>query len=150
MNIFVTVGHTRFDSLFRKIDSYQKDEWFFISQMYDGEYIPESGTSIRYTDKIDQYYNNADVVITHAGAGTVYHLLEIGKPIIVVANSDRIDSHQEDLIRYVEDNHFAQVCRDLDDLEGLLNNINSYKAIKYHSEPFCAAADIAKLLKLID
>jgi beta-1,4-N-acetylglucosaminyltransferase len=150
MNLFVTVGHTRFDSLFKKIDTYQRDEWRFVFQMYDGEYIPESGTSIRYTDNIDEYYNNADVVITHAGAGTVYHLLEIGKPIIVVANSDRIDTHQEDLIRYVEENHFAQACRNLDDLEGLLNNVNDYEAVKYHSEPFSVATDIAKVLKLID
>jgi beta-1,4-N-acetylglucosaminyltransferase len=150
MNIFVTIGHTRFDSLFKKIDTYQRDDWNFVFQMYDGEYMPKSGVSIRYTDNIDEYYDNADVVITHAGAGTVYHLLEIGKPIIVVANSDRIDTHQEDLIRYVEDNHFAQACRNLDHLEGLLNNVNDFEAVKYHSEPFLAGIDIAKILKLID
>lgn len=150
MNIFVTVGHTRFDSLFKQIDKIQHYDWNVISQMYDGSYIPKSGEHISYTHDIGAYYENADVVITHAGAGTVYNLLEMGKPIIVVANSDRIDTHQEDLIRYVEDSHFAQVCRDLNELEGLLNNVNDYVAVEYHSEPFYGADDISRALGLID
>lgn len=150
MNIFVTVGHTRFDSLFKQIDEIHRDDWHFISQMYDGTYTPKNGEHIAYTHEIGTYYENADVVITHAGAGTVYNLLEMGKPIIVVANSDRIDTHQEDLIRYVEDSRFAQVCRNLDDLEGLLSNVSTFVAEKYHSEPFAGADDISKALGLID
>jgi len=150
MKVFVTVGHTRFDSLFKQIDKIHRDDWHFISQMYDGAYTPKNGEHIHYTHEIFSYYENADVVITHAGAGTVYNLLEMGKPIIVVANSDRIDTHQEDLIRYVEDSRFAQVCRNLDELESLLSNVNDYMAVEYHSEPFSGAHDISKALGLID
>lgn len=149
MKIFATVGHTRFDSLFKQIDKIQRDEWKFVSQMYDGAYTPTNGEHIAYTHEIGTYYENADVVITHAGAGTVYNLLEMGKPIIVVANSDRIDTHQEDLIRYVEDSRFAQVCRNLDELEGLISNVGDFVAEKYHSEPFTGADDISKALGLI-
>ncbi|MGI2000010.1 PssE/Cps14G family polysaccharide biosynthesis glycosyltransferase [Shewanella frigidimarina] len=148
MNIFVTVGHTRFDSLFKKIDQINHDEWHFISQTYDGNYTPKNGEHITYTNDIFSYYNNADVVITHAGAGTVYNLLEIGKTIIVVANTDRIDTHQEDLIRYVEDGEFAQVCRNLADLESLISNTMTFKAATYHSEPFSCAAEISRTLDL--
>lgn len=148
MKIFVTVGHTRFDSLFKQIDQINRDEWHFISQMYDGNYTPKNGKSITYTDDIFSYYDNADVVITHAGAGTVYNLLEMGKTIIVVANTDRIDTHQEDLIRYVEDGKFAQVCRDLADLESLISKAMTFKAAIYYSEAFSCADEISRILDL--
>ena len=46
MNIFVTVGHTRFDSLFKQIDKFKRDDWHFVSQMYDGFYVPKNGKNI--------------------------------------------------------------------------------------------------------
>lgn len=150
MNIFVTVGHTRFDSLFKQIDRISRDEWHFVSQIYDGKYIPKCGEYIAYTREVARYYENADVVITHAGAGTVYSLLEMGKTIIVVANSDRIDTHQDDLIRYVENSHFAQVCRDLSELEGLLLNTASFVAKEYKTDAFSGAKEICKKLGLTD
>lgn len=150
MNIFVTVGHTRFDSLFKQIDRICRDEWHFVSQIYDGTYIPKCGEHFAYTQEIARYYEKADVVITHAGAGTVYSLLEMGKTIIVVANSDRIDTHQDDLIRYVEESNFAQVCRDLSELEGLLLNTTGFVAKEYRTEAFSGAEDICKALGLTD
>ncbi|WP_394146931.1 PssE/Cps14G family polysaccharide biosynthesis glycosyltransferase [Shewanella atlantica] len=150
MNIFVTVGHTRFESLFKQLDEIHRDEWHFVSQMSDGSYIPKKGEHFSYSDDIQSHYKKADVVITHAGAGTVFNLLEMGKPTIVVANTDRVDTHQEDLLRFVEKSEFAQVCRDLSTLEALLDNVADFTAKPYHSEPFFAANDIAKVLKLID
>ncbi|WP_076411025.1 PssE/Cps14G family polysaccharide biosynthesis glycosyltransferase [Shewanella sp. UCD-KL12] len=150
MNIFVTVGHTRFDSLFKQIDEISRTEWHFVSQMSDGSYIPKTGEHFSYSSNIQTHYENADVVITHAGAGSVFTLLEMGKPTIVIANIDRVDTHQEDLLRFVETSEFAQVCRNLSTLEALLNNVSKFEAKPYCSEPFFAANEIAERLKLID
>jgi beta-1,4-N-acetylglucosaminyltransferase len=150
MKIFVTVGHTRFDSLFRQIDHINNSEWHFISQVYDGCYVPENGDSISFTSNIHKYFEVADLVITHAGAGTVYTLLELAKPTIVIANTDRVDSHQEDLLKYVEDNKFALVCRDLSELEFLIEQFGTFEPKSYVSEPFLAANEISHMLGLID
>ncbi|MCS6238056.1 PssE/Cps14G family polysaccharide biosynthesis glycosyltransferase [Shewanella baltica] len=150
MKIFVTVGHTRFDSLFRQIDKIRNAEWHFISQVYDGCYVPENGDTISFTSNIHKYFEIADLVITHAGAGTVYTLLELAKPTIVIPNTDRVDSHQEDLLKYVEDNQFALVCRDLSKLESLIDQFSKFKPKLYVSEPFSAADEISLMLGLID
>lgn len=149
MNIFVTVGHTRFNSLFKMIASFNRPDWQFISQISDGDVFPAAGESFAYTDCIHDFYRQADVVITHAGAGSVFTLLEMGKPTIVVANTDRVDAHQNDLLDYVERSHFAQVCRDLNLLEYLLENSASFKANEYINEAFSAADAISNELGLL-
>jgi beta-1,4-N-acetylglucosaminyltransferase len=149
MKIFVTVGHTRFNSLFKMIAGFNRPEWQFVSQIYDGEVYPNCGEFFSYVDNINDFYQKADVVITHAGAGSVFTLLEMGKPTIVVANTDRVDTHQNDLLDYVEKAHFAQVCRNLDSLEYLLENLISFKANKYKNEAFSAADAISNELGLL-
>jgi beta-1,4-N-acetylglucosaminyltransferase len=149
MKIFVTVGHTRFNSLFKMIASFNRPEWQFVSQIYDGEIYPNCGEIFSYVDNINDFYQKADVVITHAGAGSVFTLLEMGKPTIVVANTDRVDKHQHDLLNYVERSHFAQVCRDLNMLEGLLDNLPNFEANQYKNEAFSAAEAISNELGLL-
>jgi beta-1,4-N-acetylglucosaminyltransferase len=149
MIIFVTVGHTRFNSLFKMIDSFNRPEWHFISQISDGDVHPHKGEVFAYTDDIQSFYKKADVVITHAGAGSVFSLLELSKPTIVVANTDRVDKHQNDLLDYVENSHFAQVCRDLRRLEGLIGSMASFQENQYSNEMFNAANDIADVLGLL-
>ncbi|QIR15107.1 PssE/Cps14G family polysaccharide biosynthesis glycosyltransferase [Shewanella aestuarii] len=148
MNIFVTVGHTRFDSLFRCLDSFCRNDWHFVSQMSDGKYLPKSGPYFNYTSDISKYYTQADLVISHAGAGTVFTLLEMAKPTIVVANTDRVDTHQNDLLKFVEQNKFAQVCRDLNQMESMIANAANFQAAPYWSDPFFVTDEIASFLKV--
>ncbi|QYJ74041.1 PssE/Cps14G family polysaccharide biosynthesis glycosyltransferase [Shewanella sp. FJAT-52076] len=149
MKIFVTVGHTRFDSLFAAIDRIHRPEWHFVCQVYDGEVKPNHAECITFVGDIRHFYQSADVVVTHAGAGTVYSLLEIGKPTMVIANVDRLDAHQEDLLHYVESHNLAMVCRDLAQLEGMLDRIPNFQPAAYKPEPFNAGNEIAKRLGIV-
>jgi beta-1,4-N-acetylglucosaminyltransferase len=118
MNIFVTVGHTHYNALFKAVDSQlSSDKYQIINQIFDGTYQPKNHKYYKFTADIASEIAKADLVITHAGAGTVFRLLELGKPIVVVPNFERIDEHQKDLADYVENNNFACVCRNLDMLE---------------------------------
>ncbi len=107
--VFVTVGTTSFDKLIHTVSSqnvvellkklgYSKVEL----QIGRGHFEPEerdadSGvqlTYFRYKDSIEQNIANADLVISHAGAGSVLETLQAGRPLLVVINEDLMDNHQ--------------------------------------------------------
>lgn len=50
-----------------------------------------------YRTSIEPYIDSADLVIGHAGAGTVLEVLRKGKPLLIVINDHLMDNHQEEL-----------------------------------------------------
>ncbi|GBP34782.1 Putative bifunctional UDP-N-acetylglucosamine transferase and deubiquitinase ALG13 [Eumeta japonica] len=64
----------------------------------------------RFKDSIQDDINNASLVISHAGAGSVLETLEAKKPLIVVVNEDLMDNHQLELAEQLQvDGHLAGV-----------------------------------------
>lgn len=148
MKIFVTVGSTHFNSLIKHVDQLFIDNEFDVTcQISDGTYIPKNHRYFRMSDSIEQYFDEADVVITHAGAGTVFYLLELGKKIVVVPNCDRVDTHQLDLAQFVENNNFANVCYQLDRLENAIDLAQNAKYSQYINQPFNGYDLIEKLFR---
>lgn len=118
MNIFVTVGHTYYNSLFKAVnEQLSPEKYSVVNQISTGSYRPEKHSYFKFTENVEMEIEKADIVITHAGAGSVYHLLELGKPIVVVPNFERVDEHQKDLADFVSQNNYACVCRNLAELE---------------------------------
>lgn len=138
MKIFVTVGTTSFDKMIEKVDNFflKESDFNVTFQIADGKYIPVSGKYFSYTDKIYDYYNEADVVITHAGAGTIYTLLEMEKKIIAIPNLERIDKHQKDLAKYMESNNYLMVCWDYENLPFVIGSIRDFTPSKYKKNHF--------------
>jgi beta-1,4-N-acetylglucosaminyltransferase len=50
-----------------------------------------------YTDKLEELMDAADLVISHAGAGTILTALRKGKRLVVVVNNGLMDNHQAEL-----------------------------------------------------
>uniref|UniRef100_A0A914HCG8 UDP-N-acetylglucosamine transferase subunit ALG13 n=1 Tax=Globodera rostochiensis TaxID=31243 RepID=A0A914HCG8_GLORO len=59
-----------------------------------------------YLPSIKEHFQNADLIIGHAGAGTCLEALECGKPFIAVINNSLMDNHQAELAeKLAEDGH---------------------------------------------
>lgn len=51
----------------------------------------------RYKRSLRQDMEDADIIISHAGSGSIIEALELNKPLIVVANANLMDNHQCEL-----------------------------------------------------
>jgi len=127
MKIFVTVGHTHYNALFKAVDEQlSPNKYQIVNQISEGTYIPSNHQYFKYSTQVKDEVVKADLVITHAGAGSVFDLLEMSKPTLIVPNFDRIDNHQKDLADFVIKNNYACVCNDLAQLEKyVLDSVNN-------------------------
>jgi beta-1,4-N-acetylglucosaminyltransferase len=137
VDILVTVGSTLFDELFDQVDSlpdYIRNR--ITCQVGPSKKKPKVSKVIDFVDNIEDYYRSAQIIICHAGAGTVFRLLELEKKIIVVPNISRTDKHQLDLAQYVEDNNLGHCLKDFNTLEDTIARIGSLVFYRYKPKKF--------------
>lgn len=143
MNLFVTVGTTRFDSLVQWV---ALDPFFrsndCVLQVGLGGLHPEGFEVFEFTDRIEEYYERADVVITHAGAGSIYQLLDFRKPMIIVPNTDRLDRHQYDIATFMQTNGYALTVFALDTLSEAVQKAARTTFRLFERDVFFAGDDI--------
>ncbi|KAJ6819095.1 UDP-N-acetylglucosamine transferase subunit ALG13-like protein isoform X1 [Iris pallida] len=117
--VFVTVGTTCFDALVKAVDSHQVKEELrrkgythLVIQMGRGSHIPskfsgEDGSLavdyFTFSPSIADYLRSASLIISHAGSGSIFETLRLGKPLIVVVNEDLMDNHQSELAEELAD-----------------------------------------------
>jgi len=130
---FVTVGSTRFDAL---VQAVQTDAVLaalhtraISSVTVQGgeaveEFSPEqlqaiTASGARYGIDAEAYayrpslqddYERADLVISHAGSGTILDVLRLRKPLIVVPNPSLLDNHQQELADALADLGHLKTC----------------------------------------
>jgi beta-1,4-N-acetylglucosaminyltransferase len=82
-------------------------------QIGHGMTVPPSGLIygmqleyFRFKDSIIQDMQHADLIISHAGAGSCLEALDVRKPLLVVINEDLMNNHQMELAQQLhEDGH---------------------------------------------
>lgn len=107
--IVVTVGSTHFDALIDIIDSKEfielaKSKGYETITAQIGKYeskIQNLTEFFAYTtpDVLKKHYEEADLIIGHAGAGTIMEVLQFGKPLLVVVNEILMENHQTEVAR---------------------------------------------------
>ena len=168
-SVFVTVGTTSFDALVEAMDSEEMIQTL-IETGYDsltiqrgrGTYVPKhivTSTSserssaptpwrtffkvqvVEFLPSLDAILKEASLVISHAGAGSVFESLSLGKPTLVVVNESLMDNHQVELAETLASlGHVAWTKPD-----GLLQALNAFdpnSLVKYESGECTLAKDI--------
>lgn len=81
-----------------------------------------------FTNDIKKIMLNADLVISHAGTGSILDALRLQKPLIVVINSTLMNNHQSEIADELYlGNYLLKSPTDLDELISNINKINTLK-----------------------
>ncbi|WP_339923263.1 PssE/Cps14G family polysaccharide biosynthesis glycosyltransferase [uncultured Cyclobacterium sp.] len=143
MKILVTVGTTRFDSLIKYIDeTFASSSIEFTFQIAGGKYEPKNFPFYTFKSDIDTYYNESDIVVCHAGAGTIYKLLEINKKIIIVPNTERIDNHQLDIADHMGSRGYAITVKDFSLLAESIKKVTETELVPFEKYDFDKTREI--------
>lgn len=153
--IFALVGthEQQFNRLVKMIDELETEERRIIQYGYSNCKIrkAESYKFLSF-DEVKKYMQEASVVITHAGTGSVMLALSLGKIPIVVARykkyGEHIDDHQLQLIETLMDDNLVVPCLDGDSLVSRIEEVNSKMSMARKIEPDMRL--ISQLKKIID
>ncbi|KAL6480257.1 hypothetical protein MHYP_G00112900 [Metynnis hypsauchen] len=160
--VFVTVGSTCFDDLIASMTSDEVvkalvDRGYtdVVLQVGRGSFVPDPQScpglrleAFRFKESIAENIQLADLVISHAGAGSCLEALGAGKPLLVVVNDKLMDNHQLELAKQLQvDSHLLyctcstlpQTLRDMD-LSALLPFQRGCLS-RIHSSKICTNQD---------
>lgn len=101
MKIFVVVGTQEpFDRMLKAIDAWALKTEFtgIFAQISKAAYIPKGFESTDFIspELFDQKFMTADLIVSHAGMGTIISALQHSKPIIVMPRLARYHEHRND------------------------------------------------------
>ena len=143
--MFVTVGNGTFDPLVKEIDRLKQEGKIrenVIIQIGNGTYQPKNCKWFTFAPELHKYYQQADLIISHGGPGTVFEILRMGKKLIAVPNRDRTDpQHQVEYLQAMAKETSAFLyCDDVSQLSSTLEKAKTHRFEKY-DPPSCTMAE---------
>ncbi len=135
--IFATVGtQLPFDRLVVTLDCWAKQhpEIEVFAQTGTSGYTPESMQWSRHLKpaEFEQRLNQASVIVSHAGIGSIISALQIGKPIIIMPRQAQFGEHRNDhqlaTAQRFQNMQLVRVAVDEADLHQQLNAIDPKQA----------------------
>ena len=99
--IFVTVGtQLAFDRMIESVDKWAQARGIadIFFQIAEGEYQPKMGRTERYVDAslYEEVFNGSELIVGHAGMGSIITSLENNKEIIVFPRRYALGEHRND------------------------------------------------------
>ena len=123
-SVLVTVGTTQFDLLIETVLQDKNVLKSLVDCLHVEKIILQTGTSripsfeplpislehYPYRKSIENDIQQADLVISHAGAGTILQTLEAHKPLLVVVNEKLMNNHQLEIAHEMEKQGYLYHC----------------------------------------
>lgn len=164
----MTVGTTKFEELIRAVDSPEVLEALLVAgytsltlQIGHGEYVPsvivpEGRTKVqrqvnnrriqieyfRLAPSLAKYMDESALVISHAGAGSLFEALNAGRRVIAVPNPILMVNHQEELASHLSDLGYL-LHANLDTIPGAIADMETTQFKSY--EPQDASQIVANI-----
>lgn len=155
--IFVTVGthEQQFNRVIEYIDNLKLEEEVFIQTGYS-TYVPSNCkyASMISASDMDRFCEEARIVITHGGPGSIMKPLLLGKKPIVVPRQAKFGEHVNDhqvlfSKRLAEENKCFTIL-EINDLGELIKNYDNYvkdEKIKFESNNKKFNSDFSKIVE---
>lgn len=153
---FVTVGTTQFDELITIIDDSKLQH--LLQDKYGvhrlviqhGRGILRAASRIEglrvdsydFKSSLQEDMMQADLIVSHAGAGSVMEALRMGKPLLVVVNDGLMDNHQIELARALEKGKYLACAKNPGELNEVLADAPLHLLKKYPDKNPKAFADM--------
>lgn len=136
--IFVTIGtQIPFDRLIEILDRIapELDEEIY-AQVLRGKYKPKNIKTLDFIepDEFDKVFNQARLIVAHAGMGTILSALRNSKPLVIfpriAALGEHRNEHQRATARMMKEKNYAYVATNEKELRELLHmNLRPLKKI---------------------
>lgn len=155
--VFLTVGTTKFDELINLFDNddkiievLKKIGCKILTVQYGNGAEPKLNKCKEMGITVATYglkptilddINDADLVISHAGAGTCIEVLGAGKPLIVVVNDQLMDNHQTELAEQLSEEGYLSWST----TQTLVNVLGSFKKMKSYDK-----GDVSAFISALD
>ncbi len=153
--ILVTLGtqEQKFYRLLNYIESSNINDRIVVQAGGTCDYKSEKMEIFKFIDyeKMNKLINDADVIITHGGTGSILTPLKKGKKVIACARlqkyNEHINDHQKEIVTLFKDEGYILELDEENDLDDLMDEMKNFKAKKYISN---TNRFITGLKKLID
>ncbi|MGD7043169.1 PssE/Cps14G family polysaccharide biosynthesis glycosyltransferase [Jeotgalibacillus proteolyticus] len=144
--IFVTVGSQRFQfnrllTEIERIDNFSKEE-FFVQTGYSTK-ILKGINNTQFMDRLhfSQMINKAEIIITHAGTGSIIKSLNEKKKVIVVPRykkfGEHVDDHQSEIASLFFKKNHVETCIDISELHSIINKVRKKDYANFQSNNKC-------------
>ncbi len=96
--------------------------------------------------KLEQYQNKADVIITHGGVGSIISSIKKGKKVIAIPRNheynEHVNNHQKEIVKLFDEKGYIIGIKEVGELEKALSKLKTFTPVKYKE-------DNTKMLEII-
>ncbi len=139
--ILVTLG-TQDQRFYRLLDALEKSktkEKIIVQAGGSADYQSKKMEIFRFIDykEMDNFIDEADLIITHGGTGSIIMPLQKGKKVIACARLEKygehINDHQKELVSIFAEEGYILEFSDGDDIDEIIKKSRTFKPKKYVS-----------------
>ena len=140
--ILVMLGtqNNSFERLLKELDRLKKNKIIKEKIIVQSGYTKYSSADMEIfdfidKDKLEEYQDKADIIITHGGVGSIISSLKKDKKVIAIPRlkkyDEHVNDHQLDIVESFSNNGYIIGIKEVKELESAYKNIKKFKPKKY-------------------